>query len=59
MIKKLIAQRSAGNPTIANATKVKLMLKGIKSDDWTPMSPDDFAVIAKVRDAAKAMGVSL
>lgn len=59
LIDKLIALRSRGNQTIANATKVKLMLKGIKPEAWTSSSPDDPAVIARVHEMARAMGVSL
>lgn len=59
LIDKLIALRSHGNPTIANTTRVKLMLKGIKAEDWTSSSKDDAAIIAKLHDVAKAMGVAL
>lgn len=59
LIQKLVDARSKGNPTIANTTRTKLLLKGIKVDSWNASSPDDTTMLAKVRDAAKEMGVAI
>ncbi len=57
MIQSIITQKSKGNSVIANSVKTKMYLKGIAVDKYTPASPDDPAVIAKVRDIAKEFGV--
>ncbi len=59
LIKKLIEARSKGNSTIASTTQTKLLLKGIKTQDWTPASPDDQGMLTKVRSVAKEMGITL
>ncbi|AGX87535.1 hypothetical protein [Candidatus Symbiobacter mobilis] len=56
LIKKLIDKRSKGNPVVANMVKTKLLLKGIQIETWTPLSPDDPSVIAKIRAIAADMG---
>ena len=57
MLQRIITQKSKGNAVIANSIKTKIILKGIAVDKYTPSSPDDPAVIAKVRDIAKEFGV--
>jgi hypothetical protein len=59
LLDKLIQTRSKGNPTLVNTTITKLTLKGINYAQYTGTSPDDPAVIAKVMDAAKEMGIAL
>lgn len=59
LINRLIDARAKGNPVVASTTRTKLLLKGIKPDNWNASSPDDAAMIAKVRDAAREMGVAL
>jgi len=56
LIKKLIDKRSNGNQVVANMVKIKLLLKGIRPDSWTPASPDDPEIIAKIRAIALTMG---
>ena len=59
LINRLIDTRAKGNPIVATTTRTKLLLKGIKPDSWTADSPDDATMIAKVREAAREMGVAL
>lgn len=59
MIDKLIELRAKGNATVASTTRTKLLLKGIKVTNWTPSSPDDPEMIAKIREVAKEMGVAI
>ncbi len=59
MIDRVIAQRSRGNPTIAVTTRTKFILKGVNPDRFDPASPDDPAIIAKIKTIAVEMGVSL
>lgn len=59
MIDTIITKRSNGSPTIASTTKTKIMLKGINPDRYTFASPDDEAVIARLRSIASEMGISL
>ncbi|MDU2064506.1 MAG: hypothetical protein E6713_06645 [Sporomusaceae bacterium] len=59
MCDKIIAQRASGNPTMEKITKTKLVLKGINPDQYTVNSPDDPAVLAKLTQVAKELGVTL
>jgi hypothetical protein len=59
MIDKIVAERSGGNAAMASVARTKLMLKGIVPKDFTETSPDDPAMIAKIRAAATELGVKL
>jgi len=59
MIETICNERSKGNQVVYNTTKTKLLLKGINPDSYGPSSPDDPAVIAKLRDVAREMGVNI
>lgn len=56
-IEKIISSRSKGNPALAQATRTKLLMKGIDASKWNAASPDDPAVLAKVKQAAAEFGV--
>lgn len=58
-IDSIIEQRSRGNATIAATTKTKFILKGVNPDRFHASSPDDPAILAKIRAIAVEMGVSL
>ena len=57
MIQTVIKQKAKGNSVIENSIRTKMYLKGIVVDKYTAMSPDDPAVMQKVRDIAKEFGV--
>lgn len=57
MIQSVITQKSKGNEVIANTVKTKMYLKGIAVDKYSALSPDDPAVMTKVREIAKEFGV--
>lgn len=57
MIQKIVAERSRGNQVIANSVRTKIILKGIAIDKYTPTSPDDFAVMQKLREVAQEYGL--
>ena len=57
MIQTVITQKSKGNMVIANSIRTKLYLKGVAVDKYTAASPDDPAVMQKVREIAKEFGV--
>lgn len=59
MIDRIIAERSRGNATLAMTTRTKLVLKGINPEKWSAASPDDPEMIAKVRQVAAELSVSL
>lgn len=59
MIDRIVSQRSNGNSILVNTTKTKLILKGIQPDDYTSSSPDDPAVIARLRQIAAELEVTL
>lgn len=57
MIQKIVTEKSKGNPVIASSVKTKIILKGIAIDKYTPTSPDDFAVMQKLRQIGMEFGV--
>jgi len=59
LIQRLIDERSRGNPTLAVTTRTKLLLKGIRIDEYADSSPDDPAVIQQLRTVAGEMGITL
>lgn len=59
LINKLVDARAKGNAVIASTTRTKLLMKGIKAENWTASSPDDPAMLSKVREAAREMGVAI
>lgn len=59
LINKLVDGRAKGNATVASTTRTKLLLKGIKAASWTPTSPDDPEMIARIQAVAKEMGVTI
>lgn len=59
LIDSIVAKRSQGNPALVATTKTKLVLKGIRVDDFTPSSPDDPAIISKIRQVADEMGIKV
>lgn len=59
MLDQIVEKRAKGNTLIANLTTTKLMLKGINPEKYNASSPDDPAVISRVRTVAKELGVSI
>lgn len=59
VIQKIIASRANGNPALAQATSTKLLMKGIDPAKWAASSPDDPAMLAKVKQAAAEFGVAV
>jgi len=59
MIDTIIEKRSRGSAIIAMTTKTKFILKGVDPDRFGRSSPDDPAVIAKIKAIAGEMGVRL
>lgn len=58
-LQKIITARSNGNPALAQATSTKLLMKGIDPSKWNSSSPDDPAMLSKVKAAAAEFGVSI
>jgi hypothetical protein len=59
MIESIIQKRSNGNQAIANLTKTKLTLKGFNPSRFSPNTPDDPAVISKLKNVAIELGVTI
>ncbi|EHQ34738.1 hypothetical protein [Methanoplanus limicola] len=59
LIDKLVELKSGGNPTVANTTRTKLLLKGINPKKYDRNSVDDPEVIDKIKSVAKEMGIVL
>jgi hypothetical protein len=57
--RKIIQERSKGNPTIAFTTETKLVLKGINPDKWNDTSEDDPVVIDKLKQIGSEFGIRL
>lgn len=59
LLDRIVELRSKGDPTLRYSTIAKLTLKGVNPARYTAMSPDDPAVVARVRAIAVELGVSL
>lgn len=59
MLDQIVEARAKGNKAVALSTQARLTLKGVNLQQHTPQSPDDPAVIAKVRKIAQELGVFL
>jgi len=59
LIDSIVAQRSKGNPAVAQAVKAKFVLKGINPDSFTASSADDPNVMKKLEMLAKELGAAI
>jgi hypothetical protein len=59
MIDRLIAERARGNAVLVATTQTKLLLKGINPASFGPASPDDPAVVGKLRALAQELNVTI
>jgi hypothetical protein len=59
ILEAIIAQRGQGNPTFVEATRAKLILKGMNPAKFAETTADDPAVVAKARQMAAEFGVHL
>ena len=59
LIDSIVAQRSKGNPAVAQAVKAKFVLKGINPDSYSAGSADDPNVMKKLELLAKELGVAV
>jgi hypothetical protein len=59
MLDTIVERRSHGNPILAQTTRTKLILKGVDPDGYSAASPDDPGVIARVRQIAADLQISL
>lgn len=55
----IIAARGKGSPLLADATRAKLILKGMNPARFTESTPDDPATVARARAIAAEFGVRL
>lgn len=56
MLDSIVEQRAKGNPVLIQTTKTKLSLKGLSPDKFDTASPDDPALIEKVKAVAAELG---
>jgi hypothetical protein len=59
MLDRIIVERAKGDSVLVPLTRAKLILKGFDPDRFGPNTPDDPAVIARIRQIARELGVSL
>ncbi|HVN48244.1 MAG TPA: hypothetical protein VMU30_05415 [Bacteroidota bacterium] len=58
-INKIIEDRSKGNATLATTTRTKMLLKGIDVNSYNEHSPDDPAILKKVKEVADELGINI
>jgi len=59
MLDQIIAEKGQGDPIMEKLIQTKLLIKGIRVEQFTESSEDDPVFIEKVRQAAQAFGVGL
>ncbi len=59
MINAIVEGKSKGNSIIASSTRTKIILKGINVSNYNANSPDDPAIIEKLKVIAKEFGVTI
>ena len=59
LIDKLIDMRTKGDRSLVAPIKIKLIMKGIDPDMFDESTPDNPAVIQRVKSIAKEMGFEL
>ena len=59
MIDRIIEVRSQGTALLASTTQTKLILKGFDPSRYDANSPDDPAVLARLRQVAADLNVTL
>jgi len=59
LLDRIVAERSQGNPILVATTRTKLILKGFDPEKYDASSPDDAAVIARLRQLAAELNVTL
>jgi hypothetical protein len=59
MLERIVAERGKGDEVLAMITRAKLILKGFDPDRFTMTTPDDTATIARIREIARDLGVTI
>jgi len=59
MIDQIIEKRSKGNALLASTTQTKLILKGFDPARYDASSPDDPMILARLRQVAAELNVTL
>ena len=59
MIDRIIQERSKGNALLASTTQTKLILKGFDPARYDATSPDDPMILARLRQVAAELNVTL
>lgn len=56
MLDAIIEQRAKGNPILIETTKARLALRGFDPKKFTNSSPDDPALVERVKEIAAQLG---
>lgn len=59
VLEAIVAARGQGNATFIEATRAKLILKGMNPAKFSETTPDDPAQVARARKLATEFGVSV
>jgi len=57
IIENLLDTKAKDNQVLRNAIKIKLMMRGIPIQSLNASTPDDDAMIAKIKEISKEYGV--
>jgi len=57
IIENLLDTKAKDNQVLQNAIKIKLMMRGIPIQSLNASTPDDDAMIAKIKEISKEYGV--
>jgi len=59
MVRAFLEKRTEGRVHLVPSEKIKLIMKGIDPDQFTPSSPDDPIIIGRLRKIAQQMSIEL
>jgi hypothetical protein len=59
MLDRIVVERGKGDNVLAMLTKAKLILKGFDPDRFGAATPDDPVTIARIKQIARELGVTL
>jgi len=59
LLNQIIEQRAKGNPLLVQTTQAKLIFKGVDPERFNHQSPDDAAMISRVKAIAAEFGIKL
>lgn len=59
LLDQIITEKAKGDPIMEKLTKTKLLVKGIRVENYTSSSDDDPVVLQKLQQVAQDFGLQL